>query len=370
MKKKFEKIFMYAGMIFVGLLFIGLIITLIPVKYELEFYLNDEFLVEGDIYFNDIFMGSTDNGLIKIAEKKLGPGKLIFVGIDNEGKNYSINYDMYEADYDSYYLTFTFSEEDIISSQLDLANINEKNIRNEIFDLINTKRKENWIEKVKRNEFLDGIAQDYAENIKETDLFAHTPEEGYDLSRRFEEKEIFYFSASEVLSQNYFYSEEEFVSDVVEGWISSPGHRSTVLDPDKPILWESVGVGVSCKENIEGIICYTVAVFGNLELKINDQLNEDYFIPYELYPAGFEYNYPVNIKIIFNSEYNMDLLLLESLDDFDKLIERRQYNEIFEEEKMKNFETEIEIQRGNVLVPHASVRDSHYNITVLYNYEN
>ena len=140
MKKKFEKIFMYAGMIFVGLLFIGLIITLIPVKYELEFYLNDEFLVEGDIYFNDIFMGSTDNGLIKIAAKKLGPGKLIFVGIDNEGKNYSINYDMYEADYDSYYLTFTFSEEDIISSQLDLANINEKNIRNEIFDLINTKR--------------------------------------------------------------------------------------------------------------------------------------------------------------------------------------------------------------------------------------
>jgi len=367
MKKNFEKIFMYIGMIFVGLLIIGLTIILIPANYELEFYLNDEYLVEGDIYFNGEFMGSTDNGLIKISENKIGPGELTFVGLDKEGKEYSIYFDMYEEDYYGYYLPFTITEEDIISSQLDISKIDEDVLRENIFNLINIRRNEYGIKEVKRNHLLNGIAQEYAEKIMETDLFAHTPEEGYDLGKRIKEKQIFYSSASEVLSQVYFYGEDTFASYVVDGWISSPSHRSTILDADKPIIWENVGVGVSCKENVEGIICYSVGIFANLEMKISDELREDYYIAYEIYSEGYDFSFPVNIKIIFNSTKNMDLLLLETIKDYDRLLSRNSYNEIFEKERIKNFETEIEIKKGNVLVPHASVRDSDYNLTIIYN---
>jgi uncharacterized protein YkwD len=367
MKRKFEKIFMYVGMIFIGLLIIGLIIALIPIKYELEFYFNDESLIDGDIYFNGFFMGSTNNGLIKIPEKKLGAGELTFVGIDEKGESYSIYYNLDEEDYDSYYLTFTFDENDIISSQLNLSNIDEDKLKNDVFDLINKKRKENWIEEVKRNNLLDQVAQDYSKEMITTDLFAHEPYEGYGPGERLKQKGVFYLSYSEVLSQNYFYDEKEFANEIVEGWIDSPSHRSTILDSGNPIYWESLGVGVSCKDNEEGIICYVVGLFAKLEEHYSDNLNEDYFIPYELYPEGFDYDYPVNTKIIFNSDHDMDLILLETMKDYDRLLSRNKYTEIFEEKRIKNFEKEIEIQKGNVLVPHASVRDSNYNLTIIYN---
>lgn len=367
MKKQIQTTLMILGGIFVVLFLLVLAILIIPANYELEFYLNDEYLIDGDIYFNGEFMGSTNNGLIKISENKIGPGELTFVGVDEEGEEYSIYFDMYEEDYYEYYIPFTITEEDIISSQLDISQIDEGVLREDVFNLINIRRSEYGIEEVKRNNLLDEIAQDYAEKIMETDLFAHTPEEGYDLGKRIKEKQIFYSSASEVLSQVYFYGEEIFAWDVVDGWISSPGHRSTILDADKPILWESAGVGVSCKENIEGIICYSVGVFANLEMKISDELRDDYYIAYELYSEGYDFSFPVNAKIIFNSTENMDLLLLESMDDYEQLLKRNSYDEIFHKKRINFYEEEIELKKGYVLVPHSSVRDSEYTIKVIYN---
>lgn len=367
MKQKLEKIFMYIGIIFVILVVLGLVIAFIPTNYELEFYLDDEYLIDGDVYYNGVFMGSTENGLIEINENKIGEGELTFVGLDDKGEEYSIYFEMYEEDYYSYYLTFTITSEDILSSQLDIAKINKKYLEDDIFNLINIRRNEYSIQEVKRNDILDSIAQEYAEKIMETDLFAHTPEEGYDLGARFKENKVFYSSASEVLSQVYYYDKETFALDVVDGWISSPGHRSTVLDADKPILWESVGIGVSCKENIEGIICYSVGVFASFELNIEDELKNDYYVPYELYPGGYDFDFPVSAKIIFNSSEKMDLLLLESLDDFDKLIDRNSYEEIFHKKRINYYEETIELKEGYVLVPHASVRKSDYTINILYN---
>jgi len=367
MKQKIEKIFMYIGMIFIVLLIVGLIIIFISANYELEFYLNDEVPIEGDIYFNGVFMGSTLNGLIEINENKLAPGNITFKGVDENGEEYSLTFEMYEEDYYDYYIPFTITRDDILSSQLDISKIDENKLRDEVFKLINLRRNEYSIQEVKRNNLLDEIAQEYAKKIMETDLFAHTPEEGYDLSARFKEKQIFYSSASEVLSQVYFYDKENFALDVVDGWISSPGHRSTILDADKPILWESVGIGVSCKENIEGIICYSVGVFASFELNIVDELRNDYYVAYELYPEGYDFNFPVTAKIIFNSSEKMDLLLLNSLDDYDKLIDRKSYDKIFYKKRINFYEEIVDLKEGYVLVPHASSRNSEYTINIIYN---
>jgi len=358
---------MILGGIFVVLFLLILAILIIPANYELEFYLNGEYLIDGDIYFNGEFMGSTNNGLIKISENKIGPGELTFVGIDEQGEEYSICFDMYEEDYYEYYIPYTITEEDIISSQLDISDINGTFLRSSIFDFINLKRDEYGIDNVKRNFLLDLVAQDYAEEMIKTDLFAHEPYEGYGPVERLQEKEIFYLSYSEVLSQTYFYGEDTFASDVVDGWISSPSHRSAILDAGNPIYWESLGVGVSCKEDEEGIICYVIGLFGKLEESYSDELREDYFIPYELYSEGLGFSYPTKAKIIFNSTKSMDLILFESLKEYEDMLNRNSHDEIFHERRINDYEEIIDLEVGYVLVPHASVRNSKYNLTIIYN---
>ncbi len=368
MKKQFQNILMFLGGVFILAFLLILAILIFPAKYSLEFYLEDNSTIDGFVYFEKEFIGTTNNGLIKISENKIGPGELAFVGIDKEGKEYTIYFDMIEEDYLSYYISFIITNEDITYSQLDLSQINETILRDKIFNLINKKRDEYQIQEVRRNILLDKVAQDYAEEMIITELFAHEPYEGYGPGERLQKKDIFYLSFSEVLSQTYFYQEEEFVSDVVEGWIKSPSHRSTILDSGKPIYWESLGIGVSCEENEEGIVCYVVGLFGRLESFFSDELRRDYYIPYELYSEGLGFSSPVNAKIIFNSSEKMDILLLKSIEDYEQLLKGNSYDEIFHKKGINFYEEEIELIEGYILVPHASVKDSDYNLTIIYNY--
>lgn len=118
MEERFGKII---GIVvsFVILSLIGMAFLSISFDYKLEFYLNDEDLIDGDIYLNGIFMGSTNNGLIKMSEDEIEIGELTFIGINEKGENYSVIFEMYEEDYSSYYINFN-----ILPSQLSMSEIN------------------------------------------------------------------------------------------------------------------------------------------------------------------------------------------------------------------------------------------------------
>jgi uncharacterized protein YkwD len=98
--------------------------------------------------------------------------------------------------------------------------------RNQVHQLVNKERSRRKARAVALNPELNQVAQKYAEEMARRGFFAHSNPEGVDMKWRLKYAKINYGWAGENIAMGY-----EESSEVVTGWMKSPGHRKNILQP-------------------------------------------------------------------------------------------------------------------------------------------
>lgn len=111
-----------------------------------------------------------------------------------------------------------------------------------VYELTNTKRKENGMPQLKWNESIRGAAFKRAEEASES--FSHTRPGGERFYSIFEELGIYEYKA---VGENLAMGQDT-PEEVVNAWMSSPTHRANILS-DK-----FTDIGVSCRATDHGIV--------------------------------------------------------------------------------------------------------------------
>lgn len=103
------------------------------------------------------------------------------------------------------------------------------------------------------NRYLQQAAQAHSEDMAANNFHAHEGSDGSDFVTRVERTDFQGNPVGENVAMGY-----KTAKEVVDGWVSSPGHCKNIMNPDATLL----GVGYATDENAEGETRWT-QVFGN-----------------------------------------------------------------------------------------------------------
>ncbi len=108
----------------------------------------------------------------------------------------------------------------------------------EIGNQINNIRQENNLNALQNNEKLAQVARNYSRQMAQENFFSHTSPDGSTLAERVRNAEIFFSVVGENLFQSTNISNP--VSQAVQGWMDSPGHRENILRS----VYTETGIGI------------------------------------------------------------------------------------------------------------------------------
>lgn len=147
--------------------------------------------------------------------------------------------------------------------------LHPKDLERRIFQLTNEARHKNGLPSLDWDRSLAVKARDKSDDMLINNYFSHTNPEGKTLKDRFmEEKPASYKTISRIGENIYMGARLDYSTDIktqarliVDGWMTSPGHRRNILDPQ----YTHLGVGVSAKDKM----CYATQVFAGTKSPLN-----------------------------------------------------------------------------------------------------
>lgn len=101
--------------------------------------------------------------------------------------------------------------------------------------LVNSERKKAGLKPVEWDDSLAALAREHCEDMVNRDFFSHDNPDGLSPFDRMKRAGIDYLAAGENIAAGSYSPIE-----AMEGWMSSPGHRANILNPD----FKSMGVSV------------------------------------------------------------------------------------------------------------------------------
>jgi len=290
--------------------------------YELLFTAND-LPINGDVTINNKAVGTTFNGKIRLPIEEVFPGLLTFKGT-YVNKPFSFDFQIPRTYLDSNTLSFAVPMGTLEKILFTVDDLNERTIALLILEKVNEQRDADH--DLKRNIPIEVVADDYAVTL-ESAGFHHTDDEGKGVGDRLKDEEIFYTIAGENL---YFATnlndvdEEDIAQLAMDGWLSSPGHRSLVKDRDG--LFTDAGIGVHCTEKT----CYIVFNAAGMEEIVDRELGENTCSLISLYDESFPFNYDTTIRIDVEATRDLNIYLVDDSDAIDDCVQREDINAIKE----------------------------------------
>jgi uncharacterized protein YkwD len=139
--------------------------------------------------------------------------------------------------------------------------LHPKELERRIFQLTNEARRKNRLSALDWDQDLAVQARAKSDDMLKNNYFSHTSPEGKTLKDRFqEEKPASIRNISRIGENIYMGARLDYTIDIktqarliVDGWMTSPGHRRNILDPQ----YTHLGVGVAAKDKM----CYATQVF-------------------------------------------------------------------------------------------------------------
>lgn len=191
--------------------------------------------------------------------------------------------------------------------------LDESSLETEIFDEINRKRLELENDPLKWDERIYKAAKAHSLDLQKHKAFSHKNFEGANAVDRLKNEDLFFIVAAE----NLFMldaSRENIPGLVVEGWMKSPGHRSTIVDRDH--FFTHGAVGVICNKSF----CYVTFNCADFIVSKNRILRPYHYFYVNLNDEslGFQESYPVNINI--KSSIPVDTFFFDSLSKMNTFI--------------------------------------------------
>jgi len=245
----------------------------------------------------------------------------------------------------------------------------ETEVEEKILKLFNQERRKEGIPILIYSEELSKLSKQKSEDMLINGYYSHIDLEGKEFSDHLKDKNIFYNAGSEILSEGSISNNVDVDAvEIVEGWLNSPGHRSSIIDLDN--LWETVGIGVSCDYNL----CYATATFIDVvEEYRNKHLTNDYYSFFPLYSKSSGITYPVETEIdlyVRSSDgYLGDkfrIMIVKDSSDFDKFIERKTIKPVYDEVLENKYNEEITIYPGYGIILGAERGSIEYTLKINY----
>ena len=139
--------------------------------------------------------------------------------------------------------------------------LHPKELERRIFQLTNDARRKNHLPALDPDNGLTRKAREKSDDMLTKKYFSHTSPEGKTIKDRMhEEKPAVFRTISRVGENIYMGARFDYTGDIktqarliVDGWMTSPGHRRNILDP----TYTHLGVGVAAK----GKMCYATQIF-------------------------------------------------------------------------------------------------------------
>jgi uncharacterized protein YkwD len=143
--------------------------------------------------------------------------------------------------------------------------LHPKELERRIFQLTNDARRKNRLPPLSPDDSLAVKAREKSDDMLKNNYFSHTSPEGKTIKDRMqEEKPASYRTVFRIGENIYMGSRFDYSIDVkiqarmiVDGWMTSPGHRKNMLDPN----YTHLGVGVAAR----GKDCYATQIFAAMK---------------------------------------------------------------------------------------------------------
>ena len=143
--------------------------------------------------------------------------------------------------------------------------LHPKELERRIFQLTNEARRKNGLPSLDSDNDLAAKARAKSDDMLINKYFSHTSPEGKTIKDRFQEEKPASFQTISRVGENiYMGSRFDYSGDIktqarmiVDGWMTSPGHRRNVLDPN----YTRLGVGVAAKDKM----CYATQIFAQVK---------------------------------------------------------------------------------------------------------
>jgi uncharacterized protein YkwD len=143
--------------------------------------------------------------------------------------------------------------------------LHPKELERRIFQLTNEGRRKNGLPPLAPDDSLAAKARDKSDDMLKNNYFSHTSPEGKTIKDRMQEEKPASFRTISRIGENiYMGSRLDYSTDVktqarmiVDGWMTSPGHRRNILDPN----YTHLGVGVAAKDKD----CYATQIFAGMK---------------------------------------------------------------------------------------------------------
>jgi uncharacterized protein YkwD len=143
--------------------------------------------------------------------------------------------------------------------------LHPKELERRIFQLTNEARRKNNLPTLDWDSSLAVKAREKSDDMLTNNYFSHSSPDGKTLKDRFQdEKPASIRNISQIGENIYMGARLDFSTDIktqarliVDGWMTSPGHRRNILDPK----YTHLGVGVAAKDKM----CYATQVFAGMK---------------------------------------------------------------------------------------------------------
>ncbi len=136
-----------------------------------------------------------------------------------------------------------------------------KELEQKIFNLTNEARRKNGLPSLEPDGMLKTKAREKSDDMLKKDYFSHTSPDGKTLKDRLQEEGPATLRTMSSAGENiYMGAKFDYSVDIrtqarliVDGWMTSPGHRKNMLDPN----FTHMGIGVAAR----GKECYATQIF-------------------------------------------------------------------------------------------------------------
>jgi uncharacterized protein YkwD len=140
-----------------------------------------------------------------------------------------------------------------------------KELERRIFQLTNNARRNNRLSPLDWDNSLADKARGKSDDMLTNNYFSHTSPDGKTLKDRFLDEKPASFKTIFRIGENiYMGARLDYTTDIktqarliVDGWMTSPGHRRNILDPS----YTHLGVGVAAKDKM----CYATQIFAGMK---------------------------------------------------------------------------------------------------------
>lgn len=254
-----------------------------------------------------------------------------------------------------------FMSIDVIKQLPFTKEINETEVEQKIFTLVNQKREELGNNPLVWNNKIYTVAKEYSTQLAENNAtFSHISETGDTIHDRIKKENLFFFIAGENL---YLAPKTENMSELIfDGWMKSPGHRSLLIDRDQ--FFTDGAVGVKCNF----LICYATLNMIDSEEHFEYVIQEyQYFYRNLNDPAfGLGPSYPIEITI--KADKPIDIYFFHSLKHLKLFADYGEDNSYKRSLSTKEFSINTDAESDKyIMVINTNPTSAAFEYTAVYN---